>query len=303
MKILGKYNWLVTGGSGFIGTAVTRELLKQGQNLVVFDHNAPLNKNIKYFKGDLNDTALLKKALKNIDYVLHLAAKSNVAASFENPHEVYQSNVLGTYSLLLAAKKAGVKRVVFSSSASVYGNSKERLQQETHRLYPVSPYALSKVAGEEICLFFNRVYGLSTVVLRYFNVYGPRIKYDKKHPPVVNNFVNALKLGTPINIDNKGHQKRDFIFVDDLASANIKAATTAKIDGKIYNIASGSAVSIKELVILLEKASGKKAKINYLPERKGDIANSKADISAAKKDLKFNAKTTLIKGLKKTYEA
>lgn len=298
------YTWLVTGGCGFIGKEIVKQLLEQKQKVKILDISPLPNEfkgKVTFFNKDINDAAALKKACKNTDYILHQAAFGNVVQSFLLPLKTFQTNVAATAALLNAALEQKVKKLVFASSASVYGNAAKILQKESDCPAPISPYAHSKIMAENICKFFNDNTSLKTTSLRYFNVYGPQQKANVKSPAVTAIFKDSILKNKEIVIEGTGSQCRDFIFVSDVARANIQAALSDKANGNTYNVATGTTVTVKKLLKTMEDISGKKAKIKTMPARKGDILKSKADVTKIKKDLNFKPKTTLQEGIKKLF--
>ncbi|MBI4656842.1 MAG: NAD-dependent epimerase/dehydratase family protein [Elusimicrobia bacterium] len=244
---MSKKIWLVTGGAGFIGSNIAEELVRRGEKVRILDNFSTGKKeHIKNFigrvellKGDIRNLADLKKALKGAALVLHQAALRSVPKSINNPFETNQVNVEGTLNLLIAAKNAGVKRVVYASSSSVYGDSKRFPQREDMKPTPISPYAVSKLAAENYCVMFARTYGLETVSLRYFNVFGPRQDPESMYSAVIPRFMDLLKQRKSLEIHWDGKQARDFTYVSNVVDANIKAALAKNISGEVYNIATG----------------------------------------------------------------
>jgi len=282
---------LITGGSGFIGSYLSKKLSEEGHEVLIYDIKKPKNK-INYLKGDVLNFQLLKKAVKNKDVVFHLAAVSSVQDSFKNPLKTFEVNISGTFNVLKASLESGIKRVIFASSASVYGNQGKIKLKENMLPKPRSFYAISKLTGEHLCKMFYEEYGLETVILRYFNVYGP-----KQQENVIKIFLENLKKGKEIIIYGDGKQKRDFIHIDDVTRANILAMKTQKAKGKVFNIGTGEGCTILQLIQTISQILGKRPKIRFLKERKGDIKYSVADIMLAKKILRFDPKMDLKTGL------
>lgn len=307
---MSKKIWLVTGGAGFIGSNIAEELVRRGEKVRILDNFSTGKKeHIKNFigrvellKGDIRNLADLKKALKGAALVLHQAALRSVPKSINNPFETNQVNVEGTLNLLIAAKNAGVKRVVYASSSSVYGDSKRFPQREDMKPTPISPYAVSKLAAENYCVMFARTYGLETVSLRYFNVFGPRQDPESMYSAVIPRFMDLLKQRKSLEIHWDGKQARDFTYVSNVVDANIKAALAKNISGEVYNIAGGSAVSLLEMVSILKKISGVRIKKNFKPKRAGDVRKTRADVSKARKDFEYEPRVSFEKGLLKTWE-
>ncbi len=303
--------YLVTGGAGFIGSNIVEALLKRRQKVVVldslltgkFENIAPWKKKIKFIKGDIRNIKDIRRAIKGVDYVLHVAALRAVLRSVDDPRETNDTNVTGTLNLLLAAKEARVKRVVFSSSSSVYGNATAFPLKESEKPDPQSPYAASKIMGEYYCKMFHSLYGLETVSLRYFNVFGPRQNPESKYSAVIPIFIDCLLKGKSPEIHWDGKQSRDFSFVDNVVEANLLAAKVKGVSGKVFNVACQEEYSVldifNELALILKK---KKVKPIFGAKRAGDVRRTYADISRTKKLLKYKVQTRFKKGLKKTVD-
>ncbi|MFH1045723.1 MAG: SDR family oxidoreductase [Candidatus Omnitrophota bacterium] len=300
--------YLVTGGAGFIGSNIVEALVKRGEQVRVLDNfvsgkrenlTAHL-KQIELTEGDIRDVALLRKVAKGVDFILHQAALRSVPKSVEDPLSYNEVNVGGTLNVLLAAKEAAVKRVVFASSSSVYGDTVVFPEKEIHLAAPISPYAASKIAGEHYCHVFASVYGLETVSLRYFNVFGPRQSLESHYAVVVPRFIVNMLHDKPAPIHGDGKQSRDFTHIDNVVQANILAATVPAISGRVFNIACGKDYSVLELVEYINKILGKKIKPVFSPPRAGDVARTVADISQAKKLLKLTIQVDFEQGLRKT---
>ncbi|WP_428898452.1 UDP-glucose 4-epimerase [Parelusimicrobium proximum] len=298
-----KYKWLITGGSGFIGSKTAEILLKKGLSVRIFDAAPPsreLRKKTEYIKGLITDKKAVAAAAEGADFIIHMAALTSVKKSIQSPALTKKINIDGTKNVIAAAKKHRVKKVIFISSAAVYGDNGVLAQKETSPLLPLSPYAESKYKGE---LMFKKEKNLNYTILRLFNVYGPNANFDKQLPPAVLSFTDGIKHGRPLPVYGKGKQQRDFIFIEDVAEAVVNAALSAKTNKKIYNIASGKKYSLVTLIHKIEKISGKKAEIIFKPLKKGEVISSRADISKAKKDFGFKPKFSFERGLKITYEA
>ncbi|MFH1369621.1 MAG: SDR family oxidoreductase [Elusimicrobiota bacterium] len=301
--------FLVTGGAGFIGSNITETLLKRGHKVRVLDNFStgninnlkPFLKKIELVKGDILREADLKKAMKGVDFVMHQAALRSVPRSVDDPGSTNEVNVEGTLKLLLAAKHAGVKRVVYASSSSVYGDSKFIPQKETHRTSPISPYAVSKLAAENYCSVFAKTYGLQTVSLRYFNVFGPNQDPKSKYAAVIPKFIRSAIKGENIIVHGDGNQSRDFTYIDNVVRANILAVLTPGISGEIFNIACGSSCSVMDIIRALRRITGKQIKVIHTPPRPGDVRKTKADISKAKRLLKYRPAVGFDEGMLKTY--
>ena len=282
----GKFKWLVTGGAGFIGSHLVKELVRQGQQVVVLDNLsggklenlAPVKEKIKFIQGDICDFETVKNACQQVHYVLHLAALISVAESMAKPQETAQINVQGTVNVLEAARQCGVKRVVFSSSAAVYGTRPELPYNENTPIDCQSPYAWSKQAGAELCQLYTKAYGLEAVALRYFNVFGTGQNPNSAYAAVIAKFMQLAVENKPLGIDWDGLQSRDFVSVKDVVQANLLAATKG-VAGEIYNVASGRTYTLLELADTIEKVSGRKLERVSRPKRPGDVHESSADIT------------------------
>lgn len=295
-------HWVVTGGAGFIGSHIVKELVSSGQRVTVVDdfssgfaaNLAEVEKKIRLVKADVRELPALLKAFKGADYVLHHAALVSVPRSVEEPLDTWRINVMGTANVLEAARQTGVKRVVFASSCSVYGTSSKPCK-ETHPKKPGSPYALSKQIGEELCRFYTSVYGLETVCLCYFNVYGPGQNPRAPYSAVIAKFLDLARRGKTLSVEWDGRQSRDFIAVEDVARANVLAAVKGK-PGETYNVAFGKSHSLLALIRLIEEISGKKLSREFKPKRAGDVRTSSADTSKFAR-LGFKPRVALKKGL------
>ncbi len=298
---------LVTGGAGFIGSHLVEALLAKKHDVTVLDNLSSgrmsnlseVEKKITFIKGDICDVSAVKKACENKDVVFHLAAIASVPYSVQHPLENHEVNITGTLKVLLAARDAKVKRFVYSSSAAVYGDEPTLPKTENSQLKPMTPYALSKLAGEQYTLIFHKMYGMETVALRYFNVFGPRQDPKSPYSGVITKFVSALKSGKQPLIFGDGMQTRDFVFVSDVVQANLKAMT-AHAAGKVFNIATGVQVSVKEMLVHLNEVLNTKIAPKLEPAQKGDIVHSVADISEAKKILHFSPDVPFHEGLELT---
>lgn len=299
---------LVTGGAGFIGSHVVEKLIKLKYKVSVYDdlstgkleYLQKCLKKIKFFKGSITNISYLKEASKGIDCILHQAALRSVPKSIDNPLKFNQVNAGGTLNILQAAKYNKVKKVIFASSSSVYGIVKRLPILENMPKNPISPYSVSKLAGEYYCRLFSDKYKLPTVILRYFNVYGPRQPLESKYAMAIPKFITSLLRGKKPPIHDDGKQTRDFTYVDDVAAANILAMNKPGLNGEAFNIASGERYSVLELIGILNKITSKNIEPIFLPHRIGDVRHTLADISKAKKILKYSPKSNFVKGLGKT---
>ena len=303
-------HYLVTGGAGFIGSNIVEALLEKGEKVRVVDNFstgkreniAPFIERIELMEADILDSDTMKEACKGIDYILHQAALPSVPRSVADPISSNRVNVDGTVNILWAAKEAGVKRVVYASSSSVYGNQPTLPKQEDMPAAPLSPYAISKYAGELYARIFHQIYGLSTVSLRYFNVFGPRQDPNSQYAAVIPIFINALMTGKPPVIFGDGEQSRDFTFVKNVVRANILAAQAEDPSGHVMNIACGQRITLNQLVQKLRGIINSHADPIYTSPRPGDIRHSLADISKADRLLNYKPTYSMEEGLKKTVD-
>jgi UDP-glucose 4-epimerase len=293
---------LVTGGAGFIGSNLVALLLAQGHRVTVLDNlSSGTRRNLArlpdacLIEGDIRDAKAVQHCSRDAEVIFHLAASVGNTRSIENPLEDSEVNVLGTLHVLEAARQAGVRKVVFSSSAGIFGELKTIPIREDHAIEPDSPYGASKLAAEKLCLAYSKLYDLEAVCLRYFNVYGVHQRYDA-YGNVIPIFVHQMLQGLPLTVFGDGEQTRDFINVRDVARANYRAALTRGISGA-YNLGSGTRISINRLVELLCQATGMQGDVRHGPSRKGDVRDSLADISAARKAFGFEPTVTLADGL------
>lgn len=299
---------LVTGGAGFIGSHLVDALAAEGYEVKVLDDlTTGRVENLSGFsgtfiEGDICDEKTLRQATSGVEIVFHLAAARAVGLSVVDPINSDRVNTGGTVKLLTAARDNGVKRVIFASSSSVYGGMVPLPAKEDAPIHPKSPYAVSKAASEIYCRVFHELYGLETLVLRYFNVFGPRQHPKSPYAAAIPLFVEALLKGEPPVIHGDGRQSRDFTYVGDVVNANLAAAAAPVADGRIYNIAGGKEHSILELVHLLQSHIGNSTEVVHAPPRPGDVRASCADPSLAEKELGWRAQVTLEDGLHQTIE-
>jgi len=293
---------LVTGGAGFIGSNLIDKLIDEGHKVFVIDNLSTgkkenINKKAIFYKADICHLDKILPLFKGIDYVFHLAARPGVIFSVEDPIESHRINVDGTLNVLYASYKNKVKRLIFASSAAVYGDIKKLPLKENMTPNPVSPYGLHKLIGEYYCKLFSNLYNLETVCLRYFNIYGPRMDPNGPYALVIGKFLKLRKENKPLTIYGDGKQTRDFIYVDDVVKANILAMKSKKVGrGEIINICSGKNYSINYIAKLI---GGKKI---YLPARKGEIKHVLGDNSLVKKLLGWKPEISLEEGIKKCKE-
>ena len=293
---------LVTGGAGFIGSNVARLLVEDGYDVVALDNlatgyreNLEGLKNVRLVEADVRDASAIDQVTDGAEVVFHLAASVGNTRSIENPLDDSEINVLGTLRVLEAARRAGVRKVVCSSSAAIFGELKHLPIREDHPCEPDTPYGVSKLAEEKHCLAYAKLYELEAVCLRYFNVYGVNQRYDA-YGNVIPIFAHRMFRGDTLTIYDDGEQTRDFVNVRDVARANIQAAQTRDLSGA-FNVASGEAITVNHLVQLMREASGIEASIKYEPPRKGDVRNSRADISAASAAFSYQPAVDLLEGL------
>jgi dTDP-glucose 4,6-dehydratase len=303
--------YLVTGGAGFIGSNLVRRLLKEkNAKIVVFDNfstgkrenltDFARDSRVNIIEGDLRDFSLILQATKNIEIVFHEAALPSVIRSVKAPFTTNDVNINGTLNLLEAARLNKVRRVVYASSSSVYGDSKTLPKTEDMAPNPLSPYAVSKVAGEYYMNVYHRLYGIETIVLRYFNVYGPYQDPNSEYSGVIAKFIKAFMNNQPITVFGDGEQSRDFTYVDDVVDANILAAKS-KISGEIFNVAGGNRHSLNYMIEILKKIfKTKNYPIKYTIPRPGDIKHSQAGTEGIKKHFNYTAYIDFTEGLKRT---
>jgi len=302
--------YLVTGGAGFIGSNTVDELVRRGHDVVVLDDLSSGKKEnlggvrgkIEILQSSVTDLDRLQEACRGVDYVLHLGARTSVPRSVIDPLETNRVNVDGTLNVLVAARDAKVKRVVFAGSSSVYGETPTLPKRENMPPSPISPYGLSKLAGEMYGQVFQRCYGLEFVSLRYFNVFGPRQDPGSAYSGVLSLFNAAVLDGTQPTVYGDGEQSRDFTYVGNVVEANLLACEAKRAAGLAINIGTGSRYTLNQTLALLEKITGRPAKAKYAPPREGDIRDSQADISLAKNVLGYNPRVGFEEGLKHTWD-
>jgi len=302
---------LVTGGAGFIGSNLADELIKQGAKVNIIDNFVTgfrenleeIQGDFEFFEGDINDDSTLIKAIDGVEIVFHQAALPSVPRSVENPEETHHACTNATFNLLLKAKENSVQRFIYAASSSAYGNQKTLPKIETMRPDPLSPYAAAKLMGEYYCSVFYEVYGLETLSLRYFNVFGPRQNPSSFYSGVISRFIDALMGGKDPVIFGDGEQSRDFTYIENVVNANIKAAQTDKGFGKVINTANGERVSLNELLETLKKITGKEdIQAVYKDERIGDVKHSQADNNLAIETFGYEKLIGLEEGLQNTID-
>ena len=301
---------LVTGGAGFIGSHIAEKLVAMGEKVRVLDNFssgkqsklAALEDRTEILRGDICDPDFLRKAIQGVRVIFHQAALRSVPFSVENPTLVNRVNVEGTLNTLIAARDAGVKRVVYASSSSAYGRGAIQPKKETDTPGPISPYAVSKLAGEYYCKVFSELYGLETVSLRYFNVFGPRQDANSQYAAVIPRFIQWALQGEPLEVHGDGLQSRDFTYIDNVVAANLQAAQTELGVGQAFNVGQGETHSLLDLVGEIEKHLQIKLKRSHTAARAGDVRYTQADLSECKRCLGYNPGVSFAEGLAKTVE-
>ena len=303
-------HYVVTGGAGFIGSNTVDELVRRGETVIVLDdlssgkedNLAEVRSKISFIKGSITDLEAVRKAMQSADYVIHLAARTSVPRSVKDPIDTNKINVEGTLNVLVAARDAKVKRVVFAASSSAYGETPTLPKVETMQPEPISPYGVAKYAGELYAQMFGRVYGLENVSLRYFNVFGPRQDPDSPYSGVLAKFCTAFLEKTQPLVFGDGEQSRDFTFVENAVAANLLACEAPNASGKVFNIGTGTRVTLNQTLALLTNLTGNELETKYEPPRDGDIRDSQADITQARDILNYEALVTFEEGLRRTVE-
>lgn len=301
--------YLVTGGAGFIGSHTAEALVKTGQRVRIFDNLSTGKKEnlseivdrIEFVQGDVRDSFLCRKVMEGVEYVIHLAALHEVPRSVAQPMETHEVNITGILNLLLAAQEKGVKRFVYASSSAVYGDSPILPRSEDTIPLPISsPYAVSKLTGEYYCRLFSRLYGLETVSLRYFNMYGPRQDSASDYAGVIPKFIAALMAGVPPTIYGDGEQSRDFTYVSDCVTATLHACLTPQLSGQVLNIGTGQVTTVNQLCSVLQKLLLRNIPPRFAPPQPGDIRYDYADIDKARRLLSYQPAWTIDRGLRET---
>ena len=302
---------LVTGGAGFIGSNLAEELIRQGARVTIIDNFLTgfrenldeIDGDFDFVEGDINDDAAVLKAIESCEFVFHEAALPSVPRSVDDPEETHRVCVNGTLNLLVKAKETGVKRFIYAASSSAYGDQPVLPKVETMRPDPLSPYAVAKLTGEYYCRSFNNVYGLETMSLRYFNVFGPRQNPASMYSGVISRFVDALMTGKQPVIYGDGEHSRDFTYVANVVDANIKAMTATTGIGETINIANGDRITLNQLLEVLKKITGRPdVTADYQPPRSGDVRDSQADNTLAVDWLGYKQLIGLEEGLTKTID-
>jgi UDP-N-acetylglucosamine/UDP-N-acetyl-alpha-D-glucosaminouronate 4-epimerase len=302
---------LVTGGAGFIGSHIAAALVANGVRVrVIDDLSTGYRQNVQEVGGDVDfvqasvaDESALRKALEDVELVFHQAAIPSVPRSVENPRQTHIASVDSTFSLLLASREMKVRRIVYAASSSAYGDQPTLPKVEDMLPVPLSPYAVAKLVGEFYCQVFTRVYGLETVSLRYFNVFGPRQDPSSQYSGVISRFIAALLSGAQPVIFGDGEQSRDFTYIANVVEANLKAAETTKGIGAVINVANGARITLNELLKEVQQLTGKTdVSVDYQPPRAGDVLHSLADITRARELLGFEPQVGLREGLQLTID-
>lgn len=299
--------YVVTGGAGFIGSHVVERLLARGDRVRVADdfssgrrENVPARPDVELLEGDLADADVARRAVADSDYVIHLAAIPSVPRSVKDPVRTHRANVDGTLNVLLAARDAGVKRLVFAGSSSVYGDAAVLPKREDMRPSPLSPYALQKLIGEQYCQLFTKLYGLETVTTRFFNVFGPRQQPGSPYSGVISLFIEALASGRRPTVHGDGRQTRDFTFVADVVTGVLRCCEAPHVAGEVINVAAGGRISLLDLIRTLQTILNQTAEPVFGPPREGDVRDSQADIEKARRQLDFSPAVAFEDGLRQT---
>ena len=302
--------YLVTGGAGFIGSNLVDDLLRRGHNVVVLDdlstgkeaNLAGVRGKVDFRKATITDLDAVRSACGGADYVLHLAARASVPKSVADPIETNRVNIDGTLNVLVAARDAKVRRIVFAASSSAYGETPNLPKVESMPPEPISPYGVTKYVGELYAQVFGRVYGLENACVRYFNVFGPRQDPTSQYSGVLSRFMLAVLRGESPLVYGDGEQSRDFTYVDNVVDETLRACEANGASGKVFNGGTGARITLNQVLRLLEKITGKKVQAKYDPPRTGDIRDSQADISLARKVLGYEPRMLFEEGLRRTWD-
>ena len=299
--------FLVTGGAGFIGSNISRALVARGDRARVFDtfltgrrENLADLPDVEVVHGDIRDREALRSAMTGVDRVIHQAALPSVARSLRDPVASNESNATGTLNVLLAARDLGIRRVVYASSSSVYGETPTLPKVESMAPNPLSPYAVTKLAGEGYCSVFHRLYGVEAVSLRYFNVFGPYQDPRSEYAAVIPLFITAMSRGERPLVHGDGSQSRDFTYVDNVVQANLRAAEASGVGGEVFNVACGQRYSLLDLIGLLNRILGTRLEPRFGEPRPGDVKHSLADVSKGERLLGYKPTVSLEEGLERT---
>lgn len=300
----------MTGGAGFIGSHLVRQLLSDGYPVRVLDNYASgkrenlsdVQDKIEMIEGDVADFEVAQRAVEGVDCVFHQAAIPSVPRSVSDPLGCHHATATGVVTMLTAAHKAGTRRFVYAASSSAYGDASALVKEETMPTDPLSPYAVAKLSGENYCRAFHHVYGMETIALRYFNVFGPRQDPLSEYSAVVPRFISALLDEKEVTIYGDGEQSRDFTFIDNVVQANMKAMTASQVGGEVCNVACGESFTLNQLVALLGEIMHVSPRVRYAPARAGDVRHSLADISKAQHLLSYKPEVDFREGVQRTVE-
>ena len=303
-------SFLITGGAGFVGSHLVEELLRRGEQVRVLDNFSTSKRenigsfldNVELIEGDIRSYHTVRDAVDNVDIILHQGALPSVPRSVKDPLTTNEVNVSGTLNILDAARDAGVTRVVFASSSSVYGANQEIPKREEMLPMPISPYAVSKLTGEKYCEVFSQIYGLETVVLRYFNVFGPRQDPQSSYAAFIPRFIVGIAEGKELTINGDGRQSRDFTFVSNVVDANLRAAQAEDVGGQVFNVACGSSLTVNEVVDVIRETLGTQGNVKHGPPAPGDVPHSLADISRAREHLGYEPLVPAAEGLRRAVQ-
>jgi nucleoside-diphosphate-sugar epimerase len=303
--------YLVTGGAGFIGSHIVRRLVGDGVLIRVVDNLSTgqsvrlddVRDSVEFVEGDLADERVSDEVVRDVDYVLHQAAVPSVQRSVCDPIGTNRSNVTATLNVLESCRKAGVRRLVYAASSSAYGDTEALPKVEGMSPNPLSPYALQKLVGERYCKLYHDMYGLETVSLRYFNVFGPDQDPHSEYAAVIPKFITKLLAKEPLTVYGDGEQSRDFTHVENVVDANLLALRATGAPGHVFNIGCGERITLNKLIWLLEEIVGIKATVNYMQSKAGDVRHSLAEITMARRLLGYEPKVMVKEGLRKTVEA
>jgi nucleoside-diphosphate-sugar epimerase len=302
--------YLVTGGAGFIGSNIVEELVHRGHQVTVLDdlsagkesNLADVRGKIDLRLGSITDLAAVQSACHGADYVIHLAARTSVPRSVQNPIETNHVNIDGTLNVLVAARDAKVRRFVYAASSSAYGETPTLPKTEAMQPNPISPYGITKYVGELYAQVFGRVYDLENVCVRYFNVFGPRQDPSSQYSGVLSRFMLAVIEGQPPVVYGDGEQSRDFTFIENIVDETLRACEAKGASGMVFNGGTGARITLNQVLKLLEKVTGEKIQAKYDPPRAGDIRDSQADVSLARKALGYEPRVHFEEGLRRTWE-
>ena len=302
--------YLLTGGAGFIGSNITDELVRRGHEVIVFDdlssgkesNLANVRAKIDFRLGSVTDLNAIRSAAQGADYVIHLAARTSVPRSVEDPIETNLVNIDGTLNVLVAARDAKTRRFVFAASSSAYGETAAQPKTESMQSEPISPYGVTKFVGELYANVFGRAYGLENVCIRYFNVFGPRQDPTSQYSGVLSRFMLAAIQGQAPVVFGDGEQSRDFTYVENVVDETLRACEASGASGRVFNGGTGQRITLNEVLKLLETIAGKPIRAGYQPPRSGDIRHSQADISLARKVLGYEPRVPFEDGLRRTWD-